>query len=63
MFIDYLLTSLPAMLPAAEPAPAPAIFPDFMAVWWMLREKFPAPPAWIIQPVTVGMVKYPTMPI
>ena len=53
----YLLSSLPPIFPAAEPAPAPAIFPAFIAVWLTFRVKFPAPPAWIIQPVTVGIVK------
>src|SRR5690606_41613527 len=51
------------MFPAADPAPAPARFPAFIAVWLTLRVKFPAPPAWIIHPVTVGIVKYLTIPM
>ena len=63
MINDYLFISLPPMFPTVEPAPAPAMFPAFIAVVFTLRVKFPAPPAWITQPVTVGIVKYPMMPI
>ena len=51
------------MLPTVAPAAAPVTPPARLAVELMLRLYDPMPPALIIQLATVGMVKYPIIPI
>ena len=53
----------PAMFPTAAPAPAAATLPTFVAVWFIARLAWLTPPAMMIQLATVGMVKYPNIPM
>lgn len=51
------------MFPTAAPAPAAATLPTLFAVWFIARLAWLTPPAMMIQLATVGMVKYPNIPM
>ena len=53
----------PAILPTAAPVPAAVTLPIFVAVWFIARLAWLTPPAMIIQLETVGIVKYPNIPM